>query len=270
VAGSEAVNDSMVSAVRSAMVEEAAQPVLSDALPDVSAVSPNLLSATVANFVAARPLRAEWQARSAVALENLLTVEESPQQLYLPAQLAEPAEPVTVRLDASLAQDLIHVHVEDLVDQPAVSTATTSDSSLHVHFEYLLVSITRLLAGRPWWHPEFLAEPNWFVPGMRRGALIPESTEPGYGHCLPQALLLVRNVRLTGVWSDEAKATMTEPVHYFGPFLMSPPDAGQTTTTDTQHAQQTTVLGLGVQVIGELCSPLPVLPAMDDPSLTSH
>jgi hypothetical protein len=179
----------------------------------------------------------------------------------------EPAAPAMVQLDATLAQELVHVSVGDLVDQPAVSTATTADTSLHVHFEYVVLSITRLMAGRPWWHPEFVAEPAWYVAGMKRGALVPESPDPAYGHCLPQSLLVVRNVSLTGVWSDEAKATMNQSVHYFGPFLMSPPDQTQTTSTEAQHAELTTILGLGVQVIGELCSKLPPLPPMDDPAL---
>ena len=51
--------------------------------------------------------------------------------------------PARVYLDATLAQELVHVNVADLADQPAVSTATTSDSSLHVHFEYVVLSITR-------------------------------------------------------------------------------------------------------------------------------
>lgn len=178
------------------------------------------------------------------------------------AVVALPDVTETVQLDAMLATEL--VYVSDLADQDAVSTATTSDSSLHVHFEFLVLTIDRLLAGRPWWHPEFLAESAWFVPGMRRGALVPDTDDPEYGRCLPQSLLLVRNVSLTGVWSDAARSAMNQSVHYFGPFLMS---AAATQTTEVQSAEQTTVASLGVQVIGELCSRLPVLPPMDDPAL---
>ncbi len=207
--------------------------------------------------------------RSAIAKFANLTSNETNEANESYLQLAQPA-PARVYLDETLAQELVHVNVGDLVDQPAVSTATTSDSSLHVHFEYVVLSITRLLSGRPWWHPEFVEEPAWFVPGMKRGALVPESSDPAYGHCLPQSLLLVRNVSLTGSWSEEAKATMNESVHYFGPFLMSPPDTTRTTKTDAQSVEQTTVVGLGVQVIGELCSKLPALPPMDDPALAAH
>jgi hypothetical protein len=232
---------------------------LADRVSDIAIAQPRSFVAAVADVAPARSFRNNAFAKFALA-------DGETNEVYLsPAQAA----PAMVRLDATLAQELVHVNVSDLVDQPAVSTATTSDSSLHVHFEYVVLSITRLLAGRPWWHPEFVEEPAWFVPGMKRGALVPETTDPAYGHCLPQSLLLVRNVSLTGVWSDEAKATMNESVHYFGPFLMSPSDQTQT-TTDAQSAEQTTVLGLGVQVIGELCSKLPALPPMDDPALAAH
>ncbi len=164
--------------------------------------------------------------------------------------------------DGELARQLVHVNLEDLVTQPAVSTATTSDSSLHVHFEHILLTITRQLAGTPWWHPELLAEPCWFVPGMKSGAMVPLSADPAYAHCLPLSLLLVRNVSLTGTWSTEARSAMNSGVHFFGPFLMAP----TTQTTDSDSTEQTTVLGLGVQVIGELGGPLPALPPMDDPA----
>jgi len=251
-----------------ALADAAPDSVVADTVPD------SVVANTVRESVVARPrflsaalafAKPKGRVRNTPLERFALADGEINEVLLQPA----PAAPATVRLDAALAQDLVHVNVSDLVDQPAVSTATTSDSSLHVHFEYIVLSITRLLSGRPWWHPEFVEEPSWFVPGMKRGALVPEIEDPAYGRCLPQSLLLVRNVSLTGVWSDEAKATMNESVHYFGPFLMSPADKAQTTTTDAQSAEQTTVVGLGIQVIGELCSKLPALPPMGDPALTT-
>ena len=179
-----------------------------------------------------------------------------------------PPEPTPVQheyvLDTDLAEQLVHVNVDDLAGQPSVSTATTSDSALHVHFEHLLITITRRIAGTPWWHPELLAEPAWYVPGMARGALVPSSDDPSFAHCLPLSLLLVRNVSLTGQWSDEARAAMSNSVHYFGPFLMS----GGSSTSDSQSTDQTSTYGLGIQVIGALAGPLPALPPMGDPAAT--
>lgn len=228
-------------------------------LADNALIAPRL-------FTALTDVPARQPARTAMIAQLAALAQPESDEIFIQPTRRPPAR---VHLDATLAQELVQVNVADLADQPAVSTATTSDSSLHVHFEYVVLSITRLLAGRPWWHPEFLEEQAWFVPGMKRGALVPESGDPAYGHCLPQSLLLVRNVSLTGTWSDEAKATMNESVHYFGPFLMSPSGTTQT-STDAQNLESTTVVGLGVQVIGELCSALPALPPMDDPALTAH
>jgi hypothetical protein len=157
------------------------------------------------------------------------------------------------------------VRLGDLETEPAVSVVTTQDTALHVHFEFMTVAITRRDAlGKQWWHPDLLQERSWYVPGMAAGALVAPTDDPGFGWCVPQSLLLVRNVTLTGVFSQEAQATMGTGLHYVGPFLLGPP---QVVGTEAGQIQQTAVVGSGIQVIGELCSPLPVLPPMNDPYL---
>jgi hypothetical protein len=99
---------------------------------------------------------------------------------------------------------------------------------------------------------------------MAQGALVPADDDPDRAWCLPTTLLLVRNVQLTGTWTQEASETMDSSVHYLGPFLLGP---AQHVETATGEAQQTTVLGSGLQVIGELCAPLPALPPTSDPAL---
>jgi hypothetical protein len=172
-----------------------------------------------------------------------------------------------VRFDPELLGAVTRVQLSDIVTAPAVSTVTTT-SDLHVHFEHCLVTLTRNLASHPWWHPELVADDGWYVPGMTRGELVAKPPDPTQAHCLPQALLLVRDVSLTGEWTADALATMSQPVPWFGPFLMAPssPPPTETATATTDATQQTTVLGAGTQVIGVLCTPLPVLPPCDDPS----
>jgi hypothetical protein len=179
-----------------------------------------------------------------------------------PAAPAEPAATVITALDPSVIEQLSHVHLVDLVGEPATSTVTTQDSELRVQFEFLAVTITRRLAGVRWWHPELLAEPSWYVPGMAQGALVPADDDPDRAWCLPTTLLLVRNVSLTGTWSQEAAGTMDTAVHYVGPFLMGP---AQHVETASGEVQQSTMVGSGIQVIGELCTPLPPLPPTGDP-----
>ena len=172
---------------------------------------------------------------------------------------------VRVRWKSDVLARTRRVQLGDLETEPAVGTVTTQDTSLHVHFEFMTVAITRRDAlGKRWWHQDLLQERSWYVPGMTAGALVAPSDDPGFGWCVPQSLLLVRNVTLTGVFSQEAQATMGTGLHYVGPFLMGAP---QVVSTEAGQVQQTTVLGTGIQVIGELCSPLPTLPPMTDPQL---
>lgn len=188
--------------------------------------------------------------------------------------LAEPApqQPVaeeshaTIDLRSLVVSDaLTLVQTEDLANAPAVSQTTTESSELHVHFEYQLVRITRRVAGSRWWREELVIDPNWYVPGMRKGDMF-NSPEGDVTLCLPQALIVVRNVSITGSWTDEARATMRSGVTYIGPFLVAPPSESDESRT---AGESFSILGSGVQVIGELCSPLPSLPPMDDPALHS-
>ena len=177
-------------------------------------------------------------------------------------QVAQPAPIQRLQLNAALADRLSMIQVHDIAQAPEVTQVTTTDSDLHVHFEYCLVTITRKLAGTPWWHTDFIAEDDWYVPGMKRGDAVPEASQEGFAYCLPQALLLVRNVAFTGSWSDEAKEGLANQVSYLGPFLMRAQTDLQSSSSSTE---QVSVLGAGTQVIGELCTILPTLPPQDSP-----
>ena len=168
-------------------------------------------------------------------------------------------------VDPQLLSAATRVQFSDLATAPTVTTVTTT-SDLHVHFEHCLVLLTRTMSGKKWWHEDLVADNGWYVPGMAQGELVDQPADLGEAHCLPRALLLVRNVSLTGSWTADALSTMSQPVPWFGPFLMTPPTP-ETLTTDASGAQQTTVVGAGTQVIGVLCTPLPTLPPRNDPSV---
>lgn len=172
--------------------------------------------------------------------------------------------PTNRAFHAVVRDRLATIQVRDLVEAPVVEDVTTTGSELHAHFEYCMVTITRRLAGTRWWHSELINEDDWYVPGMALGAMVPGSTDGGYIQCLPQALLLVRNVALTGTWTADARSSLTSQVAFVGPFLMQAPMASAVSSTSTQ---QISVLGQGIQVIGELCATLPALPPSDGPSL---
>lgn len=223
-------------------------------------------------------LNADRASALRVAMESV--TEESPggdpgtAAALLPPEVATAQEHAAlsnsaVRLMPSLRPRMITaVGAEAVVDDvPAPeppTSATDPGSDLHVHFEHCLVRIVRRIGGRSWWHGELIADAGWYLPGMRRGQLVPSPPEDGTAHCLPQALLLVRDVRITGQWTDGARAALGTSMPAFGPFLLRS-DAAASVGGDGTVARTTTVLGLGTQVIGVLGTPLPALPPTDDP-----
>ena len=183
-------------------------------------------------------------------------------------ELAEPVietapSPSVMFLDPNIVDRLLQLRVSDLAVTPSVSEVTT-DTSLHAHFEYCLVTISRELAGIPWWHSMLLAEDDWYVPGMKRGDMVPDPDEISHAYCLPQALLVVRNVSFTGKWNSEARASLAGQLSFLGPFLIQASPALTSAESATQEIQ---VLGTGIQVIGELCTVLPTLPPRDAPDI---
>jgi hypothetical protein len=169
-------------------------------------------------------------------------------------------DPELLRLKIAPAPS--HIPLEVIDQSPSVDASTTLNSELHVHFEHSLVTITRALSGKRWWHAEFVRDDGWYIPGMRRGELIPDPPAPDMAYCLPRALLLIRNLEITGTWTAEARSALSSEVPSFGPFLLRP----SSQESDASAVQTTTILGAGTQVIGVFATPLPALPPQDDPS----
>lgn len=100
-----------------------------------------------------------------------------------------------------------------------------------VDYQYTVVSLTRRVAGTPWWDDVLLSDPSWFVPGRTAGGLL-QAPPAGTVNALPYALLVVRNVVISG------------------------------------PGQQAGELGwAGMQAIGLVANVLPPLPPKDDPAL---
>ena len=244
---------------RSTMIEAASFGTDSRSISDVSnrevlnlAVAPEPLHARLVG----RFPRVRVGALAAAMAEAAPAPEPAPEPPAFPQAL--------VKLNADAFGRLATIQLHDLRDAPVVSEVTTSsDTELHVHFEYCMLTITRRLAGSHWWNTALLNEDDWYVPGMRRGDMVKASSDPDYAHWLPQTLLLVRNVEFSGSWSTEARETIEKAATFIGPFLMQPAGVSATSASDTETVS---VLGVGVQVIGELCFPLPPLPPMDDPA----
>ncbi|GIG30189.1 hypothetical protein Cma02nite_27890 [Cellulomonas marina] len=171
-----------------------------------------------------------------------------------------------VLLDRIRLRDrLAHVELADVREQPTVTQTTTTGTELRVRFSFCSVVVTRIgPTGTRWWNEELLADEDWYVPGLRRGSMVPDVPGDEQGMYLPRQLVLVKDVEITGTWTAEAQAAFDRAAAYVGPFLVQPPAA---VTTDGSTTLTVQLVGEGIQVVGELCTPLPVLPPKDDPSL---
>lgn len=152
---------------------------------------------------------------------------------------------------------------------PPPPPAPPPSSNLSMHFEYMSVAIGYFNAGISMWNGVFVANPNWCVPGMSRGGLLPspsivtvEGQAPlSYG--IPVALIVVRNLNISVSWSGQDQAALPSSGGFIGPFSLAgaPPAA----LRDGAY----TYTRPGIQVIALLCERLPVLPPQDAPDVAA-
>nr|MBA3810279.1 hypothetical protein [Caulobacteraceae bacterium] len=146
----------------------------------------------------------------------------------------------------------------------AIDTVTTSASStVTVHLEHQCVALGYYRAGQPWWDGVFLADQGWYVPGMKRGALLPAPDgEGGLAFGLPVAMVIVQKLRVSGQWSAAATAALGSPGGTLGPLSLF----GAVATHESDGV--TITYGHeGMQVVALLCGALPVLPPADAPEI---
>ena len=140
-------------------------------------------------------------------------------------------------------------------------------SSMMVNFQYMSVTIGYMAAGIPVWNGVLLADSNWCVPQMAKGALLPApdpSLQEGHGplaYGLPVSLIVVKDLTISVKWSGQDKAALGSSGGFIGPFSL----AGATPTTQPDGAWNYTQPGM--QVVALLCSHLPVLPPADAPDV---
>lgn len=149
---------------------------------------------------------------------------------------------------------------------PPTSPPPPPTSSMSVTFDYMSATIGFTSAGISIWDGVFLADPNWCVPGMPRGGLlpapniaVPEGQAPlVYG--LPTAIVVVKNLNISVQWSGRDQEALSGN-GFIGPFSL----AGGLPPTDSNGTW--TYSRPGMQIIALLCSHLPVLPPADAPDV---
>ncbi len=123
--------------------------------------------------------------------------------------------------------------------------------SLKLSFQYCLVT-----ARRPWLSGAFLTARNWYIPRFRAGE-IASGTGKGDGifEVMPTAALCIRNLTIEAEWSAEEKVNLPN-FSKLGPFSL----VGKTFGGNSLHCP-------GMQVVGWIFEPMPLLPQNSDPSL---
>jgi hypothetical protein len=121
-----------------------------------------------------------------------------------------------------------------------------------VDYQYALVSLTRRVAGTPWWDDVLLSDPTWFIPGRTAGGLLPTAAA-GTANALPYALLVVRNVIVSSPGVAPADAASVGPV--------------RVSAADVSAGNAGILSWTGMQAIGVVANVLPSLPPNSDPAL---
>lgn len=136
---------------------------------------------------------------------------------------------------------------------PVITSEQTVSVTITV--EHTMATVTR----SPWWPGSLIADPGWYVPGIGRGWYVGEPADPvNQPYALPVAIVLARNLLISGTWSSDDAASLVSNGVTFGPFGLG---AAEMTST----SQVTTISVPDVSLIAMFCEPLPVLPPNDPP-----
>jgi hypothetical protein len=137
------------------------------------------------------------------------------------------------------------------VGPPPVQTSATQ-----ITLEHMIVAIDRT----SWWQNDWLVDPGWYVPAKAQGSVIGVPAGPNQAWALPVALILVRNLTLTGSWSSEDTTQLTSGQVLLGPFNLG-------AATKTTNADSTVTISLaGPTVLAFFCQPLCELPPSAPPA----
>jgi hypothetical protein len=161
---------------------------------------------------------------------------------------------------AKLIADRSPALIADLKrDSETTSTQRVESQNLTLSLEYCFVQISR----DAWWNEVLVRLPGWCAPGLRAGDLVPGRQGTGLSVGVPIAMVVTRNVRVSGRWSEADRAAADSHTS-FGPWEMS------RSKMSFDKSQETATLEIpDTQVVAVVCSLLPSLPPADDPALVA-
>lgn len=156
-------------------------------------------------------------------------------------------------IDQGLGVAPHHIQLPIFVETPAV--APPKDPPVGGDGFSISVEVCLVHLRRPWIADGLLNLTNWFVPTVAKGAFSDgtgaNSAKPL--NVMPIGCIFIRNLKIKASWSDEDKANVETSSH-LGAFSL----LGRT----FDHATATLAVE-GMQTVGWICEPMPVLPPND-------
>jgi hypothetical protein len=165
-----------------------------------------------------------------------------------------------VRFRSTALARLVELEAPVLVQEIDDDTETSSTQSVESHqltlsLEYCFVQISR----DAWWNDGILRMPRWYAPGCRAGAFTAGAPGgPPLG--VPIALVLTRDVSVTGRWSESDRTAATSHTS-FGPW-----STRESTLAYDEQTRTATLRMPHCQVVAVVCALLPPLAPADDPT----
>ena len=186
-------------------------------------------------------------------------------QAVTTSEAAPSSQPISIatsaieplRVAPSAAQPISMVASQRAIAQlvSVSSTQTVEAEHINVSFDYCLVKLSRA-----WWDELFVATKGWYIPTYGSGDLATSAADGSGGQCpaIPTAMFLVRNVTISGSWSEQDRTAIPNAAS-FGPISLIGRSIDSSLTISIP----------GMQIVGWMADILPLLPPMSDPNLNT-
>jgi hypothetical protein len=241
-----ALADRAVSLDAGAVSPRLRRPVLDAVAVDTVAVEPAVEAAPVAE-------RAEMRVVAKAPRMQLASLVDADALLASPEDQSAKSQAMAEMLDEQAP--VLIAAIEG--DGETSSTQAVESNDLTLSLEYCFVQISR----DAWWNDVLVRMPGWYAPGLRAGDLVPSRGLAGQPVGVPVAMVLTRDVRVTGRWSDADRAAAASHTS-FGPWQLS-----ESESSFEEHEESATLTIHGTQVVAVVCSLLSAIPPADDPAL---
>ncbi|SEV93480.1 hypothetical protein SAMN05428988_0586 [Chitinophaga sp. YR573] len=145
---------------------------------------------------------------------------------------------------------------QQLVKDDTANVAPVHSNAFSMSFDYCLVYLER-----PWFNTSLFTFSNmWYSLSLQENFFsngIKDESNNGILKCIPTAMILIKNLKITAAWTDDDKANAKNSIS-LGVFNLN-----------NSEFIDNALITPGMQIIGWMCEVLPKLPAQGDPNIIS-